>query len=146
MQNSFRFPLWNHLFYFLLQGIMLILKCSRYFICSDSIKKMSIFAWYLVFVFFFSREMIPLRKSEWILHTSLLTSVILTAKPILYKYILLVRVICEKYRLRENATSLNIKHWIYRYAIETFIMRDRRGRNRMVVGFIPTYAISSYHH
>ena len=26
--------------------------------------------------------MIPLRKSEWILHTSLLTSVILTAKPI----------------------------------------------------------------
>jgi hypothetical protein len=44
--------------------------------------------------------MIPLRKSELILHTSLLTSVILTAKPILYKYILLVKVICEKYRFR----------------------------------------------
>jgi hypothetical protein len=29
--------------------------------------------------------MIPLRKSEWILHTSLLTSVILTAKPIFEK-------------------------------------------------------------
>jgi hypothetical protein len=48
MQNSFRFSQWNHLFYFLLQGIILILKCSRYFICSESIKKMSIFAWYLV--------------------------------------------------------------------------------------------------
>ena len=52
MQNSFRFTKWNHLFYFLLQGIISILKCSRYFICSESIK-MSIFAWYLVFVFFF---------------------------------------------------------------------------------------------
>ena len=41
MQNSFRFSHWNHLFYFLLQGIILILKCSRYFICSESIKKMS---------------------------------------------------------------------------------------------------------
>jgi hypothetical protein len=48
MQNSFRFSQWNHLFYFLLQGIILILKCWRYFICSESIKKMSIFAWYLV--------------------------------------------------------------------------------------------------
>ena len=59
MQNSFRFSQWNHLFYFLLQGIILILKCSRYFICSESIKKMSIFAWYLVlFCFlFFKRSM-----------------------------------------------------------------------------------------
>jgi hypothetical protein len=48
MQNSFRFPQWNHLFYFLLQGIFLILKCSKYFICLEFIKKMSIFAWYLV--------------------------------------------------------------------------------------------------
>jgi hypothetical protein len=56
MQNSFRFTQWNHLFYFLLQGIILILKCSRYFICSESIKKMSIFAWYLVFVFFFFKR------------------------------------------------------------------------------------------
>ena len=53
--NSFRFTQWNHLFYFLLQGIILILKCSRYFICSESIKKMSIFAWYFVF-FIFSRD------------------------------------------------------------------------------------------
>ena len=29
--------------------------------------------------------MIPLRNSEWIVHTSLLTSVILTAKPIFEK-------------------------------------------------------------
>jgi hypothetical protein len=36
---SFRFPQWNHLFYFLLQRIILILNCSRYFICSESIKK-----------------------------------------------------------------------------------------------------------
>jgi hypothetical protein len=43
---------WNHLFHFLLQGIIIILKCSRYFICLESIKKMSIFAWY----FFFSRD------------------------------------------------------------------------------------------
>ena len=54
--NSFRFTQWNHLFYFLLQGIILILKCSRYFICSESIKKMSIFACYLVFVFFFFKR------------------------------------------------------------------------------------------
>ena len=27
-----------------------------------------------------------------------------------------------------------------------FIMRDRRGRDRMVVGFTTTYAISAYHH
>jgi hypothetical protein len=39
--------------YFLLQGIILILKCSRYFICSESIKKISIFAWYLVLFSFF---------------------------------------------------------------------------------------------
>ena len=44
---------WNLLFYFLLQGIILILKCSRYFICSESIKKMSIFVWYLVLFSFF---------------------------------------------------------------------------------------------
>jgi hypothetical protein len=36
--------------------------------------------------------------------------------------------------------------YIYRYAIETFITRGRRGHNRMVVEFISTYAISSYHH
>jgi hypothetical protein len=41
--------------------------------------------------------MAPLRKSECILHTSLLTSVILTAKA----------------DFRENDKSLNIKHWIY---------------------------------
>jgi hypothetical protein len=28
----------------------------------------------------------------------------------------------------------------------TFICRGRRGRDRMVVGFITTYAISAYHH
>jgi hypothetical protein len=56
MQNSFRFSQWNQLFYFLLQGIIVIMKCSRYFICSESIKKMSIFAWYLVFFSFFSRD------------------------------------------------------------------------------------------
>jgi hypothetical protein len=32
--------------------IILILKCSRYFICSKSIKKMSIFTWRLVFFSF----------------------------------------------------------------------------------------------
>jgi hypothetical protein len=32
-----------------------ILKCSRYFICSESIKKMSIFEWYLV-LFSFLRD------------------------------------------------------------------------------------------
>ena len=53
MQNSFRYPQWNHLLYFLLQEIIVILKCSRYFICSKSIKNKSIFAWYL-FVFSFT--------------------------------------------------------------------------------------------
>ena len=52
MQNSIRFTQWNHLFYFLLQEIILILKCSRYFICSESIKKMSIFAYLVLFSFF----------------------------------------------------------------------------------------------
>jgi hypothetical protein len=61
MQNSFRFSQWNHLFYFLLQRITLILKCSRYFICSESIKKMSIFAWYLVLFSFF--QQIPIKMS-----------------------------------------------------------------------------------
>ena len=28
----------------------------------------------------------------------------------------------------------------------SFTLRDRRGRDRMVVGFITTYAISTYHH
>jgi hypothetical protein len=46
---------WKHLLYFLLQGITLILKWSRYFICSESIKKMSNFAWYLV-LFSFLRD------------------------------------------------------------------------------------------
>jgi hypothetical protein len=42
-----------HLFYFLIQGIILILKYSRYFICSESIKKMSIFCmiFYSCFLF-----------------------------------------------------------------------------------------------
>jgi len=26
------------------------------------------------------------------------------------------------------------------------LTKDRRGRDRMVVGFTPSYAISSYHH
>ena len=57
-------PQWNHLFNFLLQGIIAILKYSRYFICSESIKKISIFAWYLYrFVFFFERSMqIPIKS------------------------------------------------------------------------------------
>ena len=39
---------------------------------------------------------------------------------------------------------------IYKFAIELFlsilIMKDRRGRGRMVVGLMITYAISTYHH
>jgi hypothetical protein len=36
----------------LIVPFILILKCSRYFICSESVKKMSIFAWYLVLISF----------------------------------------------------------------------------------------------
>ena len=62
MQHSFRFPQWNHLFYFLLQGIILILKCSRYFTCSESIKKDVYFFLIFSFLFFFERSMqIPIK-------------------------------------------------------------------------------------
>ena len=62
MKNSFRFTQWNHLFYFLLQGIILILKCSRYFTCSESNKKDVYFFMIFSFGFFFERSMqIPIQ-------------------------------------------------------------------------------------
>jgi hypothetical protein len=69
MQNSFRFSQWNHLFYFLLQGIILILKRSRYFIYSESIKKMSIFKWYLALVSFFQEINADSHKNSYRLHS-----------------------------------------------------------------------------
>jgi hypothetical protein len=36
--------------------------------------------------------------------------------------------------------------WRYPYGLSTFVMRGRRGLDRMVVGFTTTYAISVYHH
>ena len=57
MQNSFRFMQWNHLFYFLLQGIILILKCSRSFICSKSLGKVYFCMIFSFCFLFFKRSM-----------------------------------------------------------------------------------------
>ena len=63
MQHAFRLPQWSHLFYFLLQGVILILKCSRYSMCLESMWKMYMFCIF-TFVFFFERSMqIPIQIS-----------------------------------------------------------------------------------
>jgi hypothetical protein len=43
-------------------------------------------------------------------------------------------------------TNTVIIMYVYQYLINTVIIRGRRGRDRMVVGFTTIYAISTYHH
>jgi len=42
--------------------------------------------------------------------------------------------------------AIYIYIYIYIYTVTDQNLRGRRGRDRMVVGFITTYAISAYHH
>ena len=54
-----------------------------------------------------------------------------------------LRCMCAIIKCFDYHSMHHILHTISNY---TFLRRDRRGRDRMVVGFTTTYAISAYHH
>ena len=50
----------------------------------------------------------------------------------------------QEYRLSQS--PLQIHNTLYHLVFVTYDCRGHRGRDRMVVGFTTTYAISAYHH
>jgi len=72
--------------------------------------------------------------------------VIVFQNSIQYKYLkMIIKKYCQNY-WKTLITSTTNKNIIQLWIIMQWQREERRGRDRMVVGFTTTYAISAYHH